>query len=77
MKYRKGWIKSKVKFVIQSKTREWEIIICTIDFIFNQTLVSGKLMVKISHFVRNDNQYFGFLVGLGWRQSRQPRQLCP
>jgi len=41
-------------------------VIFIIDGFLNlKSLLSGKLIkVKISHFVRNDNQHFGFLGGL-------------
>ena len=42
---------------------------------YNFTLLSGKIFkamnFEISHFVRDDNQLFIYLGGVGWRLHRQ------
>jgi len=45
-------------------------------FLYLFTMLSGKIVktrnFEISHFVRDDNQLFIYLGGIGWRLRRQP-----
>ena len=47
------------------------------DFVFKSVLSGKPINDEISHFVRNDNQYFRFLNGVDWRLRRQSTPFNP
>ena len=52
------------------------ILNCILKIIHMKSMLSGKIFktmdFEISHFVRDDNQLFIYLGGVGWRLRRQP-----